>query len=393
MMDNDFQLFPEHAAGEIPIDADTALITAYLARELSVMQIVAVEDRLATDTTFRDLARPIIESWLVPGSLRGAGARRATPLSRSLTDAEIEAGWQRHAGGRADHSNAGALPPRSTPRSTHTTTLRRKSMARIAAIVALIVLPVIAFAEVMMYVANHTDVPTTAAQTEASREGPIAHAFSLAEREAKSSDGGPATGPGAAPPAVPKPDRARIAALVAEHHPLVVRADTLGDYVVMVLDAAEQYVWSTAGAGGVAIEVGGDRRTAAERAEYDREHAAQFIAPMRDSPTRSISSSTGALYIIDGVPLTSLKPITGALGGVAPSSPGNYLVGGTSPGNRLNHALGLQALGGGQSGIQGLLSGSVAGADAYLFRAGELGPRMIATIVVRLTPGSAWKGR
>ena len=38
-MTDDFQLFQDQASGD---DADIALVTAYLARELSVVQIVAV---------------------------------------------------------------------------------------------------------------------------------------------------------------------------------------------------------------------------------------------------------------------------------------------------------------------------------------------------------------
>jgi hypothetical protein len=72
------------------------------------------------------------------------------------------------------------------------------------------------------------------------------------------------------------PDRARIAALATEHQPAIVRGDTAAEYVVMVLDAADQYVWSTIGSGNLSIEVGGDPRTPAERSEYNRQYQAEF---------------------------------------------------------------------------------------------------------------------
>ena len=73
------------------------------------------------------------------------------------------------------------------------------------------------------------------------------------------------------------PDRARIAALATQHQPAVVRGETAADYIVMALDAANQYVWSTSGSGNFRIEVGGDSRTAAERREYSALHRAELM--------------------------------------------------------------------------------------------------------------------
>src|SRR5687767_333822 len=98
-MTDDFELFPGSADGGSAIDPDIALITAYLARELSLVQIVAVEDRLATDAVFREKVRPVIDAWLIPRSF-GSKAMHGSPPAAldtvSLTRAEIDAGWQRH---------------------------------------------------------------------------------------------------------------------------------------------------------------------------------------------------------------------------------------------------------------------------------------------------------
>ena len=58
-----------------------------------------------------------------------------------------------------------------------------------------------------------------------------------------------------------------------------------------------------------------------------------------------------------------------------------------------NQGYGLQESGGGQSGIQGLLSSSVSLAESYVFPAGELAPRALRIMVVHLTPGTVWQGR
>lgn len=86
-----------------------------------------------------------------------------------------------------------------------------------------------------------------------------------------------ATNQVAAPTVQVKPDRAAIAALATRYEGAVVRGDTAADFVVMVLDASDKYVWSTHGTGGVAIEVGGDQRTPAERREYERAHQKELI--------------------------------------------------------------------------------------------------------------------
>lgn len=72
------------------------------------------------------------------------------------------------------------------------------------------------------------------------------------------------------------PDRAKIAALATQHQPHVVRGDTAAQYMVMVMDAADNYLWSTYGSGSLSIEIGGDTRTAEERMAFKREHIAEY---------------------------------------------------------------------------------------------------------------------
>ncbi|MEP6834847.1 MAG: hypothetical protein ABJB74_15745, partial [Gemmatimonas sp.] len=77
------------------------------------------------------------------------------------------------------------------------------------------------------------------------------------------------------------PNRALIALLARQHQPAVVRGDTISQYIVMVLDAAQNYLWSTHGNGGVAVDAGGDLRTPVERAEYNRVYAAELQGTSR----------------------------------------------------------------------------------------------------------------
>ena len=287
------------------------------------------------------------------------------------------------------------------------------------------------------------------------------------------------------------PDRARIAALATEHQSAIVRGDTAAEYIVMVLDAAEQYVWSTIGSGNLSIEVGGDSRTPLERTEYNRQYQAEFWGsagvggrgglPLRvlhdslggdffsgakaaagggargtgvgrgargggagidslaglDSLAKRLRVADGARGVGDGR-LVKAKPAhfdslperlhvrgaaadslyaafgrraaepgssaRGGRGGGGsntgtPSAgsglPGPYRNGwsGTRNGPLFNQASGLQEPAPGQSGIEGLVATSVASADIYRFPAGELAPNLLQIMVVRLTPGTVWRGR
>src|SRR5688572_28628792 len=111
-MTNDYQLFPDSGDGGSPeVDADVALITAYLARELSLVQVIAVEERLVTDAEFRETARPIIESWFVPGSFPSSSIASTPPTAGAspVTPTELEAGWQRYLSGAARATGANRL--------------------------------------------------------------------------------------------------------------------------------------------------------------------------------------------------------------------------------------------------------------------------------------------
>jgi hypothetical protein len=155
-MTNDFQLFPDAGAGDdAEQDTDVALVTAYLARELSLVQIVAVEERLANDAEFRTKATAVIDGWTLPGI---TGVRGARAFATTLTPEEIEAGWQRRGAAprafvpraaiMAEHHPTGDSPP-----------VTRRMLVRIAAVIALIVLPPIAFAQAVLYAADRPDVP------------------------------------------------------------------------------------------------------------------------------------------------------------------------------------------------------------------------------------------
>src|SRR5262245_1051278 len=106
-MSTDFQLFADGG-----VEADVALITAYLARELSLVQVIAIEERFARDASFREFARPLLTGWTFPRSL-DSSPRSAASISNGAvpaTQGEIDAGWRRY----ATASGGAARPVAST---------------------------------------------------------------------------------------------------------------------------------------------------------------------------------------------------------------------------------------------------------------------------------------
>lgn len=170
-------------------------------------------------------------------------------------------------------------------------------MKRIAAVIAVTVLPMVSFAQVVLHAANNADVPghtiarrivapfvdearpATAAAPAPGRPAPKTQTRPAAQPATTAADGATNAGVGeesltAAQRA--EPNRARIAELAKQHQGAVVRGDTAAEYIVMVLDAADRHVWSTSGSGIISIEVAGDTRTPIERAEYNRRYRSEF---------------------------------------------------------------------------------------------------------------------
>lgn len=248
------------------------------------------------------------------------------------------------------------------------------------------------------------------------------------------------------PTAPAKPDRALIATLARQHQAAVVRGDSASEYLVLLLDTSQNYLWSTHGNGNVSIEVGGDVRTSAERVEYNRVHASELMGnfklfPSDSSRSRNFRSSrdTQALHVYqfyrglgtaDSIQNRTIRlrqadssrvvrrdradsatsvyaygSSTAAGCGTryarqlraitADSAPSSYSSGFSEPRHGLscNLAAGLQARVAGQSGIVGLASASVSKTEMYVFQAGELAPRDLKVLAVYLTPGTAWAGR
>lgn len=123
-MTDDFQLFPSAGAGDAVVDPDVALIMAYLARELTPVQNAAVEERLASDAAFCENVWPVMEAWFLP---RSFGSKRA--VNR--------------------RSAQGGPHRRSVPFGAR----------RIAAVVAMILLPMAGFAQAVVYSAGHAGAP------------------------------------------------------------------------------------------------------------------------------------------------------------------------------------------------------------------------------------------
>jgi hypothetical protein len=72
------------------------------------------------------------------------------------------------------------------------------------------------------------------------------------------------------------PDRLKIAAIANKHFPEVVRGDTAATYAVVVLDASDNYVWSTYGNGAVQLVIGADKRTPGERVDFMRKNSLEY---------------------------------------------------------------------------------------------------------------------
>jgi hypothetical protein len=153
-MTNDFNIFAASDEDGPDIDPDIALIAAWLSRELGLVQMAAVQERLANDAAFREKVVPIIEAWTVPGTwdAGAAAAARSRALdTTSLTAAEIEAGWRRTRGRHwRDPISPPAVP--APPAINHT---RRGTIMRIAATFTLIVAPVAVAAQLVVYAAKH----------------------------------------------------------------------------------------------------------------------------------------------------------------------------------------------------------------------------------------------
>jgi hypothetical protein len=309
-MTDDFQLFQDQDDGD-PVDADVALITAYLARELSLVQVVAVEERLAGDRAFREKVAPIIEAWATP-TLLGAAVGRDAAEGRALTREEIESGWQRYVGERAEldaHDGPRLIVDVEQPKR------KRISMTRIAAGIAAITLPIIGLAQAVVYASKHPATPghsvakeivapfveappapppkqperplpapvdvrvgrelektSPAVQRAARAEVPVAETPAPARAL-------PLTTP--KPVAVPNPDRARIAAYVSKHMPEVIRGDTNAAYIVMVLDTGANYRWGTYGTGILQIRIAGDTRTPGERVAQNAQFSVEYTGMSR----------------------------------------------------------------------------------------------------------------
>ena len=323
-MTDDFSLFQDQAGGD-PVDPDIALITAYLARELSIVQIAAVEERLANDTAFREKTLPILEAWALPAALPAL-------VTSALSREEVEAGWQRYVGDRLEldaHEGPSLVVQGAQPQR------RKISMTRIAAGIAAVVLPVITLAQITVYIAKKPEVPghtvakqlvapfveppaTPVVQPPANPlkspvDIPVGRQLEKGTTTVQRANPAEVTvadipGPSITPVAPPmtkitpvpqpterksNPDRARIAGYATKYLPEVIRGDTNATYIVMVLDASDNYVWATHGIGSLQITIGNDKRTAAERREANMAGALEYTGVTPGAPGQRMGGGGG----------------------------------------------------------------------------------------------------
>jgi hypothetical protein len=93
-MSDDFQLFPDRPHDGEQLDADLSLITAYLAHELSPVQVAAVERRLSADPSFAAATSAIVGAWNAPVSDRWSTGD-VSAIDQGPTASEVDAGWKR----------------------------------------------------------------------------------------------------------------------------------------------------------------------------------------------------------------------------------------------------------------------------------------------------------
>jgi hypothetical protein len=155
-MINDFHLYPDADDAGV-VDPEIALLTAYLARELSDVQVLAIEERLVTDAAFRATMQPLLDAWAAPVAV--TGAPRLAPAT--LTDAELEADWRRFVEERRPAArqmesvsvvSAGEIGRSQT--ASPPVPRRAARMMKAAAVVAIIALPVIGIAQIVARLAK-----------------------------------------------------------------------------------------------------------------------------------------------------------------------------------------------------------------------------------------------
>ena len=187
------------------------------------------------------------------------------------------------------------------------------------------------------------------------------------------------------------PTRDSIAAMVATHLPQVAKGSDTSNYVVIVLDANNNFVRALAGSGSAMIRVDGDKRTADERR---RQTAERTGIPARAPGQGGRSGAGGGRGGGTTVPVRIDERFEGVNVRALPRE--SYASGvfrggvGTDPatGERrtaapLNAAPGMTTFGdNGASGIEGIPAADLTSLDIFRFAAGELTSRMVEVLVV-----------
>jgi hypothetical protein len=436
-MTDDFRLFTDEA----DIDPDVAVISAYLAGELTLVQVTAVEERLVNDSAFRGKVQPVIDAWVQPVSF-APGLTRLPPARATndlLSRAEVDAGWDRYMRTRE------AVPagPRIVP--THETApsnLRRtRTMTRIAAMIAAVALPVIGVAQAAVYAARHDTAPghriaravvaPFLAQPSAPQpvpSGPVATpediriGKALKPQRAESAGIPPASRPespssvlppiastraapsapsfSVATPSLPAPDRKAIAALAERLQPDVVSGRILAGYIVILLDHNGNALWSTRGIGSVMLDVAGDTRSDADRAEFSRIYAKEFGTASFDRSLVDDYVVVSEQRSLEGLRLKDIPAVRDSSGKpryAKANVPGNTAIEPPPAGYRTgfaivvnrgkisaNSAEGLEIPRDGGSGIVGRPATSIARVDAYYFPKKEISPQLLQVYAVYL---------
>ncbi len=149
-MSDHFSLPPDASGGAQPPDRELTLVTSYLTGELPLADLMAVEERLVGDAAFRRKTQPLLDVWYHPDSFGVDGDSESVPRASLLSRVQVDRGWERFL---AEERT------RTPPRVARMRSSRLRSYGRVAAVIALASVPVIAVGQAVIYV-SHLDAPS-----------------------------------------------------------------------------------------------------------------------------------------------------------------------------------------------------------------------------------------
>jgi beta-lactamase regulating signal transducer with metallopeptidase domain len=191
-----------------------------------------------------------------------------------------------------------------------------------------------------------------------------------------------------------QPNRARIISIVKSTMGTVVSGSAPADYIVLLFDGEDQFVWGVSAVGSSSIAVHGDTLLPAQRRALEASNQLELNGTLTTGGAGRGGRGGG-----DGRGGNN-GAVSGnitASGEIMSPRPSNHYIIGTRVVHRfvgrepemgpLNDAPGLTRLGDGSSGIEGIRADQIAHVDIYHFSKEELGPSAPRVLAVYLVPG------